>query len=316
MPRGARMKPTSRTAAIRKAFTGDNRAVLPAEAVARLAGSPAKIGKLMMELLPLAEQFAVTPVSDYPVGAVAAGLAKGDGGWCNLYLGANFELRNAALSFTTHAEQAAVNNAWLSGEPGIQMLAVSAAPCGYCRQFLYELTTAHRLLILIPKRKGSLIYHSAPLTTFLPDAFGPKELKVTGALMDPGGRLPKLTLNNRSRSDPVIAAALEAASRSYAPYSTRKSFNYAGVAMQLEDGAVYTGRHAENAAYNPSLSPIQSALTFMSMSSALTATRVVKRCVLVEVPTLASQRSFTEAALAAWAPAVKLEYYAASIGQS
>ncbi len=158
MPRGARMKPTSRAAAIRKAFTGNNRGVLPAEAVARLAGSPANIGKLMMELLPLAEEFAVTPLSGYPVGAVAAGLPKGDGGWCNLYLGANLELRNAALNFTTHAEQAAVNNAWLNGEPGIQMLAVSAAPCGYCRQFLYELTTARRLLILIPKRKGSLIY--------------------------------------------------------------------------------------------------------------------------------------------------------------
>src|SRR5688572_3635647 len=133
------MKQTSRTTAIRKAFAGNNRGVLPAEAVARLAGSPAKIGRLMMELLPLAGEFAVTPLSRYPVGAVAAGLPKGDGGWCNLYLGANFELRDVALSFTTHAEQAAVNNAWLNGEAGIQMLAVSAAPCGYCRQFLYEL---------------------------------------------------------------------------------------------------------------------------------------------------------------------------------
>jgi cytidine deaminase len=308
------MKQTSRTAALRKAFAEDNHGVLPADAVARLAVSPAKIGKLMMELLPLAEKFAVTPLSNYPVGAVAAGMPKEEGGWCNLYLGANFELRNAALNFTTHAEQSAINNAWLNGESGIQMLAVSAAPCGYCRQFLYELTTAHRLLILIPKRKGSLIYHSAPLTTFLPHAFGPKELEVTGALMDPGGCLPKLTLDERSRSDSVIAAALDAASRSYAPYSISQSFNYAGVAVQLKDGAIYAGRNAENAAYNPSLSPLQSALTFMNMSRALTATRVVKRCVLVEVPTLASQQSFIQAALAACAPAVKLEYYVASIG--
>src|SRR5688500_5239157 len=120
----SRMKQTSRTAALTMAFAEDNRGVLPAEAVARLAGSPAKIGKLMMELLPLAEEFAVTPLSGFSVGAVAAGLPQGDRPWCSLYLGANLELGNSALSFTTHAEQTAVNNAWLNGEPGMQMLAV------------------------------------------------------------------------------------------------------------------------------------------------------------------------------------------------
>ena len=305
------MKQTSGVAALKKAFVGNNRGVLPADAVARLAVSPAEIGKLMMQLLPLAEKFAVTPVSGYPVGAVAAGMPVGREGWCNLYLGANLELPDSALSCTTHAEQAAVNNAWLSGEAGIQMLAVSAAPCGYCRQFLYELVTAQRLLILIPKRKGALTYHSKRLTIFLPKAFGPKQLEVRGGLMAPKRGSHVLTLKNRSRTDPVIAAALEAASLSYAPYSTRKSFNYAGVAVQLEDGAIYAGRHAENAAYNPSLSPLQSALTFLNMSRPLTATRVIKRCVLVEVPTFASQRSVTQAALAACAPAVPLEYYIA-----
>src|SRR5688572_27235131 len=315
MARSSPLKQTS-LAALKKAFVGNKRGVLPAEAVARLAVSPARIGNLMMQLLPLAEEFAVTPVSGYKVGAVAAGLPAGSGGWCNLYLGANFELTGSALSFTTHAEQAAVNNAWLSGEAGIEMLAVSAAPCGYCRQFLYELVTAQRLLILIPKRKGSLTYHSAPLTTFLPKAFGPNELNVAGGLMDPrhGPHKLKLKLKNRSRTDSVVTAALDAAARSYAPYSTGNSFNYAGVAVQLEDGAIYAGRHAENAAYNPSLSPLLSALTFMNMSRALNATRAVKRCVLVETPTLASQLWATKAALAACAPPVKLEYYTASIG--
>jgi cytidine deaminase len=313
MGRGLRVKQTSRAAALKKAFAGNYRGVLPAEAVARLAGSPAKIERLMIQLLPLAEEFAVAPVSGYQVGAVVAGMPKGSGGWCNLYLGANIELQNSALSFTTHAEQAAVNNAWLSGEPGIQALAVSSAPCGHCRQFLYELTTAQQLSILIPKRKGSLTFHSAPLTTLLPDAFGPDDLKITGGLMDPKVGAHKLRITNRPRIDSVIAAALDAASRSYAPYSTGKSFNYAGVALQLDDGAIYAGRHAENAAHNPSLSPLPSALAFLNMDRPRTATQVVKRCVLVEVPTLASQRSVTQAALAAFAPAVKLEYYAASV---
>ena len=308
------MKPVSRAAALTKAFAQNNRGVLPAEAVARLAVAPAKIGKLMMELLPRAEKFAVAPVSGYSVGAVAAGMPEGRGGWCSLYLGANFELTHSALSFSTHAEQAAVNNAWLCGESEIQMLAVSAVPCGYCRQFLYELVTARRLLILIQKRKGALTYHSAPLATFLPRAFGPKQLKVHGGLMDPKLGSHKLTLKNPSRTDSVISAALEAASRSYAPYSTGNSFNYGGVAVQLEDGAILAGRHAENAAHNPSLSPLQSALTFMNMNRPLGATRVIKRCVLVEVPTLASQRSVTQATLAACAPGVQLEYYTASLG--
>lgn len=308
------MKKNSRTAAWKKAVIGNNTGVLSAATVARLAIFPAEIGKLMMQLLPLAKQYAVAPVSHYEVGAVAAGMPKrGGGGWCSLYLGANFEFRNAALSFTIHAEQAAVNNAWLSGETGIRMLAVSAAPCGYCRQFLYELITAQQLSLLIAKRKGSLAFNSTPLTTFLPDAFGPHELKVTGGLMDRKVCSHKLALKNRPRTDSVIRAALGAASRSYAPYSTDKSFNYAGVALQLEDDSIYAGRHAENAAYNPSLSPLQSALTFMNIGRPLSATRVVTRCVLVEVPTLASQLGATQAALAAYAPTVKLEYYTASI---
>lgn len=319
------MKKTSRTAAWKKAVSRfrkserdevdriwDNGGVLPAAAVARLVSSPAEIGTLMMQLLPLAKQYAAAPVSRYKVGAVAAGMPKRGAGWCSLYLGANFEFRKAALSFTTHAEQAAVNNAWSHGERGIQMLAVSAAPCGYCRQFLYELVTAQRLLILVPKRKGALAYHSAPLTAFLPDAFGPNELKVTGGLMDPKVCSRKLALESGARSDSVIATALKAASRSYAPYSTGNSFNYAGVAVQLADGTVYAGRHAENAAYNPSLSPLQSALAFMNMARP-SAVANVKRCVLVEVPTLTSQLGATQAVLAACAPTVELEYYAARI---
>lgn len=103
------------------------------------------IGTFMMLLLPIAKEFAVVPVSHYHVGAVSAGMEVIGSGWRNLYLGANFEFANAALSFSVHAEQAAVNNAWLHGEEGIQLLAISAAPCGYCRQFLNELVTAKKL---------------------------------------------------------------------------------------------------------------------------------------------------------------------------
>ena len=128
----------------------DNGGILRADVVQRIVGDEAEIGKLMMQLLPVAQQYAIVPVSHYQVGAVAAGMPKANTGWCSLYLGANFEFRGMALSFTIHAEQAATNNAWLSGEPGVQSLAISAAPCGYCRQFLYELVTAKQLQILLP----------------------------------------------------------------------------------------------------------------------------------------------------------------------
>lgn len=318
------MKPTARTPAWAQAINRfaekmraeidsiwDNRGVLSSDTIPRL-GIPQ--AELMMQLLPLAEQYAVVPLSGYKVGAVAAGMPKPDTGGCSLYLGANFEFTNAALSFTAHAEQAATNNAWLNGEPGIQALAVSAAPCGYCRQFLYELVTAQQLVILLPSGSPNPpIYNSRPLTDFLPAAFGPGQLNVTGGLMDPAACSHNLILESGATRDEVIASALEGARGSYAPYLTGGAHAYAGVAVQLEDGSIFTGRHAENAAYNPSLSPLESALTFMNMGQPIGATRAVNRCVLVEVPTLASQRSASEAALAAYAPGVQLEYFTARI---
>lgn len=274
----------------------------------------ADMGTLMMQLLPVAQQYAVVPVSHYQVGAVAAGMPVPGTSWCSLYLGANFEFDRVALSFTVHAEQCATNNAWLSGEAGMQALAISAAPCGYCRQFLYELVTAQQLNILLPSDpKNPLAYSMAPLTDFLPQAFGPSDLGVQGGLMDPKLGQHTLQLAGGAPSDPVVAAALAAAEASYAPYQTDTSYQYSGVAVLTADGAVYPGRYAENAAYNPSLSPLESALAFMNVSQPQSATRAITRCVLVEVPTLASQLSATQAVLAAYAPGVQLEYYQASI---
>lgn len=274
----------------------------------------AEIGTLMMQLLPVAQQYAVVPVSHYQVGAVAAGMPVPGTGWCSLYLGANFEFDNVALSFTVHAEQSATTNAWLNGESGMQALAISAAPCGYCRQFLYELVTAQQLNILLPSDpKNPLAYTAAPLTSFLPQAFGPSDLGVKGGMMDPKLCTHTLALNGGTPTDPVVAAALAAVSGSYAPYQTDVSYQFSGVAVLTADGKIYPGRYAENAAYNPSMSPLESALTFMNLSQPQGATRQITRCVLVEVPTLASQLSATQAVLSAYAPTVGLEYYTAKI---
>jgi cytidine deaminase len=75
------------------------------------------------------------PHTNFFVGTVALGSSG------SIYFGANYEFPGQALSFTVHGEQAATAHAISCGESGMQMLAVSAAPCGYCRQFLYELTS-------------------------------------------------------------------------------------------------------------------------------------------------------------------------------
>ena len=126
--------------------------------------------------------------------------------------------------------------------------------------------------------------------------------------MDPALCYRTLTLQNGDPNDELIAAALAAAEASYNPYPS----GYAGVAVMLTDGSVYPGRVAENAAYNPSLSPLGSALAFMNMRQSASSSRTVERCVLVEVPTPASQLSATNTVLAGYAPGVNVEYFTAA----
>jgi cytidine deaminase len=194
----------------------------------------------MLALIPLAQKFAIPTISNFFVGAVSHGLSG------SLYFGANYEFPGQALSFTVHGEQAATAHAISFGETGIDMLAVSAAPCGYCRQFLYELTTASTLQIILPNTPTTL------LTALLPDAFGPGDLGITAALMSPQAHGMTLA----APTDDVTKAALQAANTSYAPYS----FSYAGVALKTSDGSIYTGSVAENAAFNPSMSPLEAAV--------------------------------------------------------
>ena len=253
------------------------RGVIP-YAEAKQAAEHAKMTttELMLALVPFATAYAEPAISEYHVGAVAQGSTSG-----SLYFGANMEFAGGALSFTIHAEQSATTNAWLGGEEGLSQLAVSAAPCGYCRQFLYEITTAEKLLVLLEGKQAK------PLTTLLPEAFGPSDLGVTAALMSPADH--KLVLD-ASSEDPVVIAALAAANASYAPYTK----GYAGVAITAASGEIFAGRLAENAAYNPSMSPLESALTMYSFAQE--ATDNVNRVVLVQVDgAVADQTSATSA---------------------
>jgi cytidine deaminase len=200
----------------------------------------------LLTLLPQAAAFARPPISNFRVGAIARGTSG------KLYFGTNLEFAGEALSFTVHAEQSAVVNAWMSGEAGIDVVATSAAPCGYCRQFLNELVTARELLVVMPNE-------SRPLSELLPSSFGPRDLGIDGGLLQPENH--GLTIDD---SDDLARTALQAANMSYAPYS--KSF--AGVAVRTKDGRMFSGAYAENAAFNPSLSPLQAALSQLNLGGA------------------------------------------------
>src|SRR5262249_18086858 len=135
----------------------------------------------------------------------------------------------------------------------------------------------------------------------------PHDLGIQGGMMDPKYCTHSLTLTN-GPGDFLVQLALKAADGSYAPYTQ----NFAGCAILLANGNSYPGQYAENAAYNPSMSPLESAITFMNMSEPLNGPRTVTRAVLVEVPTTSSQLAATTAVLSSYAPGVKLEYYTAT----
>lgn len=206
------------------------------------------VAQLMVELIPIARNYAapVVPISNFQVGSCAMG-QSGD-----LYLGVNMEFCGDNLSQTVHSEQSSVTNAMCHDEKGIAALAVSAEPCGACRQYLNELACASDLVITIPNR------HAISLDDLLPHAFGPKNLNVDGGMLvtyeDP--------LVKPEDNDELIELAWNSANKGYAPYSHCN----AGVALQFADGFKTTGWYAENAAFNPSVSPLQAALIMTNAS--------------------------------------------------
>lgn len=242
---------------------------------------------LRLALLPLAAACSVPPISKFFVGAIACGLS---GTW---YFGANMEFAGQGLFHSVHAEQSAISNAWLGGETGISEITVNYTPCGHCRQFMNELSTAKILKVSLPDDLSAL-------QSFLPHSFGPADLDITDALMSPQAH-DELTLESE---DPLWQAALAAARQSYAPYSQ----GYAAVALQFADGRLFCGRYAENAAFNPSLPPMQMACAHAVLNGEDLAT--IRRAVLLENKNgQISQRDSAQSTLKALG-SVGLEYQA------
>jgi cytidine deaminase len=232
----------------------------------------------MLELLAQAQSYARPALTNFRVGAVVRGMSGA------IYLGANIEFAGENLGQTVHAEQAALSNAFMHDEPGVEAMAVSAAPCGHCRQFLYEFAGGREIDILLPGQPA------ITLTALLPQPFGPRDLKVTEGPLT----RTKIAVQN---IESVAQAARYAAANAYSPYSNSPS----GVAIRSRRGNVYRGSYIENAAFNPSLSPLQVALVEMAMAGE--DFRDIAEVVLAEAANNSiSQLSATKSVLAAIAP--------------
>ena len=205
---------------------------------------------------------AVMPLSQFMVGAIAIGESG------NLYFGASQDFCHTTTSQCVHAEQSAVYNAFLHREKKITHIAVNAAPCGFCRQFLHEMSTSNELNILFPEDNQML------LSELLPFAFGPNDLGQRGSMLSSIDHSLKLIENNQ---DELVIAALKAASRSYSPYWQA----YSGVAIQTHDKKIFYGTYLENVAQNPALAPMQAALIHLNLSGY--EYHDIERAVLVEM---------------------------------
>ncbi|MFD2021225.1 cytidine deaminase [Pseudocitrobacter faecalis] len=198
---------------------------------------------LAFALLPLAAACARADLSHFNVGAIARGVS---GNW---YFGGNMEFLGATMQQTVHAEQSAISHAWLRGEKALAAITVNYTPCGHCRQFMNELNSGLALRINLPGRTP----HT--LKDYLPDAFGPKDLDIKTLLMDEQDH------GYPMEGDALTQAAIKAANKSHTPYSKSPS----GVALELADGTIFSGSYAENAAFNPTLPPLQGALNLLSL---------------------------------------------------
>lgn len=225
-----------------------SRGVIPADELQELGRETGlDDDALILECLVWARRWARPLISDYHVGAAVLG---GSGA---LYLGANIEFESLPLCETIHAEQAAIVHAWIAGETRLVAIAASAAPCGFCRQFMLEL----------PEPRPPILV-GGPATSIdalLPAHFGPVELGRAPTLLRAGPHGLRLSDDGDDGKDALVRLALAAADRSSAPYTE----SFAAVGLATSDDSRFAGGVVESVAFNPTLGPMQAAVIALHM---------------------------------------------------
>lgn len=265
-----------------KEIVGSNFFVIEVDQVKELCiRTKLDINELLQKLIAPAKSFSDPAILNYQVGAAALGVSG------KIYLGVNFEFLGFPLNQTVHGEQFLLGHARNQGEQQLVAMALSAAPCGHCRQFINELgADAKSLLILTPDNPP------IKFRELLPVPFGPDDLDVVGGLLTS----PK-EFRKASHLCALTANAIDAALRSYVPYT----HSFAGVAIKTKDGKIFTGSNLENAAFNPSLSPFQGAL--VALKAAGQGYEEISEVVIAESLSAKSQHAlFSELILKSIAP--------------
>lgn len=269
------------TSGIRDLSIGlDGSFVLPAARVEELKEEfGINTDDLLRALITPASALARPPISSFHVGAA------GIGGSGALYVGCNLEFAKLPLYNSVHAEQFLLVNALHHGETAIEKLAISAAPCGHCRQFFSELACADSIKFLF-------FGGSYSLGQLLPMRFKPTDLldsKETPLLLQAQHHQVSFTEESKRQiqawedagETKLVEAAFEAlkeCENAYSPYSGCP----AGAAILTSDGGVYAGGYIESAAYNPSMLPLQSAI-IDAVIDGMPCYSEMKAAILVEV---------------------------------
>lgn len=123
----------------------------------------------MKELIERAMEMArkaYAPYSRFQVGAAV--LAESG----EIYGGANVE--NASYGATVCAERSAIFAAVNAGERKLKAIAVTATPCGICRQVMREFCDPEAFRVIVAKTADD--YRVFTLEELLPESFGPGHL--------------------------------------------------------------------------------------------------------------------------------------------
>jgi cytidine deaminase len=128
-----------------------------------------EVRRSLIEEATVARKQAYVPYSHYPVGAALL-TTSGE-----VYTGCNIEI--ASFGATVCGERTAAFKAVSEGQREFQAVAVvtsnGAAPCGICRQVLYEF--GPEMIVIMADPDGHITWEG-PLTELLPHGFGPKKL--------------------------------------------------------------------------------------------------------------------------------------------
>lgn len=223
--------------------------------------------------------FCRPPISHFSATAISEG-EKGE--WS---FGVNLEFEGHPLNASVHAEQFSISNLYMGGEHKLIRISTSPAPCGHCRQFMNECNGREDLIVQMNRMEGSSLFLTlTSLPQLLPYNFSPKDLGCKILLLqnraESGEPELPVTLISSSSTSSTSSSTFSSSSSSqeeeetswkdleekakthldlaYAPHTQSPS----SVVIEMKEGGeTFSGVYMENAAYNPSLSPLHVALS-------------------------------------------------------